>query len=187
MAAEIRIRRAQQELHDLRVEEWSDLGLAGLAIALSLVASVVASPLAIPLFLGGFVVGVLGMRASVRRWDLCDRLMLDSAAYEISEVKERAERLARPATREVLARSARALLASRLPFTTARVAPVADELKALAAELEDGTLALDPECAVRCRRLLTDPATSPLLNPAVPADGLRIAIRHIRAGFEPSA
>jgi hypothetical protein len=183
MAAELRIRRVRQELHELHVEEWSDLGLAALAIALSLVASALAHPLAVPLFVGGAVVGVLGMRASMRRWDLCDRLMLDPAAYEISEVKHRAEQLARPAHREALARAARALLASRVPSTARRVAPVADELKALADELEDGTLALAPESAVRCQQLLVDTATSPLLNPALPADGVRIALLHIRAGF----
>jgi hypothetical protein len=33
--------------------------------------------------------------------------------------------------------------------------------------------------------LLTDTSESALLNPTLPADGLRIALKLIRAGFEP--
>jgi hypothetical protein len=62
---------------------------------------------------------------------------------------------------------------------------VADELDALAAELEDDGLALDPVAAVACVRLLSDLPASPLLNPAAPVSDLRSRIRQIRSGFAP--
>ena len=49
----------------------------------------------------------------------------------------------------------------------------AEELEALAAELEDDELTLVPVSAVMCRRLLTDLVESPLLNPALPPEELR--------------
>jgi hypothetical protein len=187
MAYSVDIREAERDLHDLRVEEWSDLALACIAISLSLVATQAAPTLALPLFLGGVVVAILGGRAFFRRWDLCERLVLDPDAFAIPEVHARAEAAASPANRALLARSARALLEVPPPCRSARAASVAAELAALADELDDEALRLDPLCAVRCKRLLTDAGESPLLNPALPADGLRIALKLIRAGFEPRA
>ena len=46
----------------------------------------------------------------------------------------------------------------------ARVLAAAEELEALASELDDEELELDPACAVACMRLLSDVVTSPLLN-----------------------
>ena len=60
----------------------------------------------------------------------------------------------------------------------------AEELEALACELEDEELALDPACAVACMRLLSDVSESPLLNPALPPELLRSRVRQIRSGFE---
>jgi hypothetical protein len=60
----------------------------------------------------------------------------------------------------------------------------AEELEALASELEDDELALDPACAVACMRLLSDLSASPLLNPALPPEELRSRVRQIRSGFE---
>ena len=67
-----------------------------------------------------------------------------------------------------------------------RLVAVADELEALASELEDDGLALDPVAAVACVRLLSDIPHSPLLNPAAPVAELRSRILQIRSGFEPS-
>jgi hypothetical protein len=69
------------------------------------------------------------------------------------------------------------------PAVAARLDAVAQELEALASELEDDRLALDPACAVACRRLLSDLVESPLLNPALPAQDLRSRVRQIRSGF----
>ena len=65
-----------------------------------------------------------------------------------------------------------------------RVMLAAEELEALACELEDDELALDPACAVACMRLVSDVSESPLLNPALPPELLRSRIRQIRSGFE---
>jgi hypothetical protein len=67
----------------------------------------------------------------------------------------------------------------------ARVIPLTAQLEALASELDDGDLVLDPACAVACMRLLSDVAESPLLNPALPPEELRSRIRQIRSGFTP--
>ena len=67
----------------------------------------------------------------------------------------------------------------------ARIRPAAAELEALASELTDGGLELDPACAVACRRLLSDLGESPLLNAARPPEELRSRVRQIRAGFRP--
>jgi hypothetical protein len=58
-----------------------------------------------------------------------------------------------------------------------------DELATLADELEDETLELSAACAVACSRLLGEPTESPLLNPALPQDGLRSSVARIRSGF----
>ena len=58
-----------------------------------------------------------------------------------------------------------------------------EELEALASELEDDELALDPACAVACLRLLSDPVGSPLLNPELSFEDMRSRVRQIRSGF----
>jgi hypothetical protein len=176
---------ARRELHELRVEELSDFFLAGVAMALSLTATRVAPAFAVPLFLGGLVVLVLAVRAACRRWELSERLLLDPDAYEIDEIRARAEQLASLQERRRLAWSIRALLAEPGPYRGPTVQPVADQLAELANELDDEQLALDPIYAVRCRHLVNDVETSALLNPALPSDGLRVTIARIRSGFEP--
>jgi hypothetical protein len=65
-----------------------------------------------------------------------------------------------------------------------RVLPAAEELDALASELEDEELVLEPASAVACARLFSDATVSPLLN-ASPTEELRSRIAQIRAGFAP--
>ena len=187
MAHTFDITKTEQDLHDLRVREWGDLSLAALAIAASLVATQVAPHWALPFFFGGLVVAILGCQALVRRWDLCERLAAEPAAYVIPEVSARAGAVATPAGRAELARTIRMMLSPDPPLRRARVQLVADDLAHLADELEDNRLTLDPLSAVRCKRLVTDTVESPLLNSHLPADGLRVAIIVIRHGFEPVA
>jgi hypothetical protein len=176
---------SRRELHELRVAEWADFGLAGVAMALSIAATEVAPAFSLPFFLGGVAVLVMAVRTVYRRWDLCESLLLDPDAYDIAEIQARAEQLASLAERRRLAHSIRALLSNPVPARRKSVELVAAELSELAVELDDEELVLEPICAVRCRRLLTDGAVSALLNPALPADGLRIAVARIRAGFQP--
>jgi hypothetical protein len=63
-----------------------------------------------------------------------------------------------------------------------RVDAAAHELEALASELDDEELVLDPACAVACVRLVSDVASSPLLNVELPAELLRSRVSQIRSG-----
>lgn len=175
---------ATARLRTLRSEGWEDLGLAALALVLAVAATQVRPVLAMPLFVGGLAVGALGVRAVWRRWDLIERLAVESDAHVISEVREYASQQATMERR----RSFAALIRSRVPQSGIAdgtpLTAVADELEALASELDDDALVLDPVSAVSCARLLSDLDESPLLNPALPAVDLRARIRRIRAGFE---
>jgi hypothetical protein len=177
---------AAVRLRTLRHEQWEDLTLAALALGLAIAASKTRSGLAVPLLLGGLAVGALGVRAAWRRWDLIERLADDAAAHVIPEVKGYASQQATMERRQSFA----ALIRSRLPrpgiMAEARVAAVADELTALAVELEDDALELDLASAVTCMRLLSDVETSPLLNASLPPEDLRACVRRIRSGFAPA-
>ena len=56
------------------------------------------------------------------------------------------------------------------------------EMQALASELDDASLALDPACAVACAWLLDEPGSA-LVDTEQPTEALRLSIRHIRSGF----
>src|SRR5262249_42063441 len=174
---------ASARLVALRHEEWGDFGLGGAALALAIVASELHPPLAVPLFLGGAVVCALGIRALWRRCDLLDRLAGDPDAYVIPDVLGYARRETTMRRRRDLAARVRSLLAEPGAACASRVASAGGELEALAAELDDDTLALDPASAVSCARLLRDPRESPLLNPSLPLESLSWRISRIRSGF----
>lgn len=174
---------AAARLRELRRKEWEDLALGAAALALAATAAVIESSLALPLFAGGSVVGALGVRALWRRWDLVERLAGERDAYVIPEVLDRASRDASIETRQMLAARIRDELKQPQPGCEARVSTAAEELEALATELDDAELALDPACAVACVRLLNDLPQSPLRNAALPADELRSRVRQIRSGF----
>ena len=161
---------AGARLRELRHEGWQDLALAGLALGLSVVAAAVFPTLAMPLFVGGVVVAVLGLRALWREWDLVERLADEHDAYVISEVRAYALRVAAMERRHGYAAMIRG------EAEVHRDAGVEVELEALAAELDDEELELDPACAVACMRLLTDVAE--LWEPE-----LSSRIRRIRGGF----
>jgi hypothetical protein len=174
---------AGTRLRELRGEEWHDLGLAGVALALAIGATEYAPSLAMPLFIGGLAVGALGIRALWRHWDLVDRLADEPDAYAIAEVLAYASR---ETTMEMRKRSAALIrhhLESMYTSRADRLEHARDELTRLATELEDEALELSPACAVACSRLLSEPTDSPLLNPALPQDGLRSSAARIRSGF----
>ena len=175
---------AAQRLRMLRREECEDLGLAALALGLAVGVTQVHPELAIPLFVGGLGVGALGLRALVLRWDLVDRLAGDRDAYVIPEVLAYATRETTMERRRTFAVMLRRELPQAGGVADSRVAAVADDLEALARELEDDDLALEPVAAVVCMRLLSDVASSPLLNSAVPAEELRSRIHQVRSGLE---
>ena len=172
-------------LRELRQDEWGNLGLAALVLGLAVAATELRPELALPLFLGGLVAAARGVRALWRRWDLVARLAGEGDAHVIPEVLAYARRHSTMDSRRCFAASIR----SRLPragfAVDARIVAAADVLEALADELEDETLDLDPAAAVACMRLLSDPCESPLLNLRVPPENLRSRACQIRAGFTP--
>jgi hypothetical protein len=174
---------AAERLRELRQDEWANLALGTLALALAVAATQVRPALAVPLFLGGIAVGAAGVRALWRRWALVDRLVGDADAYEIAEVLAYASREATMERRRGFAAMIRASLDH--PEPSERLRSVADELDRLAAELEDGELVLDPASAVACMRLLSDVAHSPFLNETLAPQDLRARVRRIRSGFRP--
>lgn len=174
---------AGARLRELEHEGWQDLALALLTLGLAVGAAELAPSLAVPLFTGGVVIGVLGIRAYWRHWDLVDRLAGERDAYSIAEVLAYASRETTMERRRTFA----ALIRQHVELTEgdaqALFGDAVSELEALAHDLEDGELALDPASAVACLRLVSEPTQSPLLNPALPRDGLRFTARRIRAGF----
>jgi hypothetical protein len=178
---------ASTRLRRLRREEQEDLALAAAAIALALVATQVHGALALPLFLGGVFVGALGVRAMWRHWDLLEHLAGERDAYSIDEVRAYASREATMSRRRNYAAIIRGTLTHSGGAADERLVVVADDLEALALELLDDELALDPACAVYCMRLVTDPEASPLLNPGISREELRSRITRIRSGFTTQA
>lgn len=165
--------------------EWEDLGLAMLAFALALAATQLRPALAVPLFLGGLAVGALAVRAMWRHWDLVDRLAEQHDAYAISDVLTYASRTTTMERRSSYAAFIRSWASQTDPGSEAPQAELKDELERLASELDDEELTLDAACGVACMRLVTDFDLSPLLNPALPLEELRLRIRQIRGGFRP--
>jgi hypothetical protein len=176
---------AAVRVRELRWEQWGDLALAGLALALSLAATQIYPSLAMPLFVGGLVVAALGIRALYRRWDLVERLLGERDAYVIPEVLGHASRMATMDSRRRMAAGIRGILDEPWPLIGARVSAVAEDLAALAAQLDDDGLAFDPARAVSCFRLLNDSSESPLLNPELAVEDLRSQLNRIRSGFMP--
>ena len=174
---------AAVHLRELRHEEWAGFGLAALALVLSLAATQVRPALALPLFLGGVVVGVLGTRALWRRWDLLAQLAGERDAYVIPDVVAYASRETTMDRRRTFAAFIRGIVREPGFGCEQRVRVVAGDLEALASELEDEVLRLEPASAVACLRLLTDPALSPLINPALPPEDIRSRVFQIRVGF----
>jgi hypothetical protein len=174
---------ASARLQELRREEWQELTLAALALGLALVATQIHPALAMPLFIGGVIVGGRGMTALWRRWDLVDRLAAERDAHAIAEVRAYASRQATTARRHHFAALIRGTVRRPGSAVELRVRAARDELEALASELEDENLALDPASAIACLRLLSDPVLSPLLNPELPQQDLRSLVHQIRSGF----
>jgi hypothetical protein len=167
---------AETRLAELRHDEWQQLGLAALALGASLAMTAAYEPLVAPLFVGGMALWLLGIRSLWRCWDLVDRLADDRDAYIISAVRAYAARDARMDRRHTNA------AALRYWATQADLIEVVSELEQLARDLEDSDLDLSPDCAIVCRRLLTDPTVSPLLNGGL-GDDLHETIVEIERGF----
>jgi hypothetical protein len=175
------LQEAEGELVERRHDEHYRMALSGVALGASLVATTVFPPLVVPLFAGGLAIGALGVFAFWRHWDLLDRLADDRDAYSISEVRAYGVREARMNRRRFRAELIRAWTSSSDP----RVGDFVDELNDLAGALENEDLELDIATAVACRRFVSEPAMSPLLDETASREDLRSAINRLLAGFHP--
>jgi hypothetical protein len=175
---------SKARLGGLRRTEWESFALGVPLLLSAVVASQLHPGSALALFIGGLTGIVLGIRAEWRRWELLDRLVSERDAYSIPEVRARAQREASPERRHDLAVSVRLLLNAPGPRLAERVAGAAEDLDALARELDDDALDLDPAAAVACARLLEDTVNSPLLNGTAHADDVQSRVRQIRSGFD---
>jgi hypothetical protein len=175
---------AGARLRELGHRGWESLAVGVAALGLALGATQLHEPLAVPLFLGGLAVLLRGVRTVWRHWDLLDGLTDDRDAYVIPEVLARARRETTMDRRRAFAADLRGTLAH--PAGYVHCADVAEELTALACELEDPSLALDPACAVACMRLLSDPG-SPLFDPEALDAEVRGRVARVRAGFSERA
>jgi len=171
------------QLVKVRHDEVHRLALAALALGGALGATFVHEPLVIPLFLGGLALGALGVGSLWRHWDLVDRLADDGDAYGIPEVRAYAARDARMDRRLSYAAAIRSWVRERDSVTDPRIADFAEELEELACALEDDDLELAPASALACRRLLTEPTVSPLLNQDLPRADVGSYLGRIRSGF----
>jgi hypothetical protein len=176
---------AAAQLQNLRRVGWQDLALAAVTLILAVVVTQIHPPLALPLLLGGVTVGGLGIQALWRRWDIVERLSGERDAYVIAEVLAFASREATMERRHGYAESIRSVLEQPESDFDARSSAARQELDALASELDDGGLELDPACAVACARLLRVAQSPLLLTPAQPPEELCTRIRQIRFGFHP--
>jgi hypothetical protein len=174
----------EARLGELRRSTWEGVILGCLAFTAALGASALQPALALPLFFGGVTGIFLGIRAEWHRWDLVDRLVTDPDAYGIPEVRARALDEVTPERRRSLACSLRLLVNAPGGRIVDRITDAADDLEALARELDDDALALDPAAAVACARLFSDPTSSPLFDESASAADVRSRVRHIRSGFD---
>lgn len=180
------IEGAAEELQRRRRRALESSALAALTAALAGVALLVSTQLAVALAAGAVVEAAIALAVLDRRRELIARLALNPAAYVLREVHRYGTRVAAPARRTRLAAwlveiASEATVPGSI-YLRDRVALVANELEALAHELRSA-LHVQPATVVACERLLTRPAESPLYNPCLPADDLKLALRRIRAGL----
>jgi hypothetical protein len=175
---------AQVRLVQLRHDEWGQFGLSAASAATALALTYLYRPLALPFLVGAGCILAVGARTLWLRWDLVERLSGERDAYAIPEVFAFAARASDIEQRRWYAALIRSWLTQPPPGCERRFAAYADELEALARELEDDEVDLGTAPGVACKRLLTDPSLSALLNPALPAEDLRARISQIRAGFD---
>ena len=166
---------AAARLCELRQEECGDLALAAVSLGLAFAATQIRPAFAMPFLLGGVVVGVRGTIALCRRWDLVEHLAGEQEAHVIPEVLACAAREATVERRHMYAARIRtALTETELPYRE-RVMVAAEELEALAAELEDDELTLGP-CLGRDVQAIADrPRREPTLQPGAAAGGASVA------------
>ena len=176
--AGLRLRRLRRDAREAAAS-------AAVALALAVGATRALPALVAPLIAGGLTGARAPAPTTARRWDLLERLAGDGDAHIIPEVRAFAVRETTMEKREWCAYVIRRRLEE--PAQAAAVLrPTAGELEALAVDLDDALLVLDPAAAVACVRLVGDLTDLPRCAALAP-DVLRSRVVRIRAGFRAAA
>jgi hypothetical protein len=148
--------------------------------------------IAIPAALGAIAGLVVYLHARSDRGALVQRLVSQRSCYEIPEVERAAARMATSDLRRALSRSlARLVLETHgleprnplRPALPARIAAHTDEMLSISYLLAREGVRIHPAALALCGRMVESAARSPLYNPRVPEQHLRIALQRIRASI----
>jgi hypothetical protein len=170
-------------------------GLVGAACALVagvLLFAVGQFTIAIPAALGALAGVVVFLHARSDRGALVLRLVSQRSCYEIADVEAAAARMATHDLRRSLSRSLSRLvletygLEPRNPLRTVlseRIEEHADEMLSISYLLAREGVRIHPAALALCGRMVESVARSPLYNPRVPEQHMRIALQRIRASI----
>src|SRR5947209_4426786 len=147
------VERAETRLHELELESWGDLALAGVAFGAAFAGTWLLPDAAAPLLVGGLGVTALGVRALIRRSLLLEDLAADPDTYTIEDVRKLASKAASVDHRRALAASIHSELDGSPCGPAERVETNRDLLEEIGVALEDELLPLDPAAAVALDRL----------------------------------
>ena len=169
------------------------LALAGCAVLGGLAAAVLGHLTLVVPALAGALAGIyVAVTARTDRSALVARLVGQRSAYAIPAVANAARRLSTLERRRRLSRSLsrlvleaaelepRSITASPLP---ARVLAYGDEVLAVAFLLAQERVKVHPASIALLDRLLSSSMRSPLFNPHVPEQHLRLALQRVRAAI----
>lgn len=185
---------AQGALDRLRRRTHEAAGCAaGAAAAGVLLTALGEVTLGAPALAGAMAGVIVALFARGDRHALVARLVGQRSAYHIPEVAQAAARLDTPAARRDLSRSLvrlvleaeglapRGAMACPLPD---RVARHADDLLGVAYLLARRGVQIHPATIALLSRLLSSPLRSPLFNPNLPEQHLRVALQRIRCAID---
>lgn len=183
------LEHSQETLSRQRRRFRDGVWLAALCAAAAICAVPFSPRLGVALLVAAVAAAVVALGARYGRSERIARLALDASAYSIPEVAEYGRRCAAKPERERLAAWIRDVLVDgrRVDslYLPDRVARYASDLQRTADELA-AAAKVRPPAVIACRRLLTHAVESPLYNPRVPAEELRMALERIRRGILPA-
>jgi hypothetical protein len=170
-------------------------GLIGAACALvagALLAAVGKYGIAAPAGLGAIAGLIVWLHARSDRGALVLRLVSQRSCYEIADVEKAAARMATHDLRKALSRTLSRLVLETYglepshplrPVLAERIEQHADEILSISYLLAREGVRIHPAALALCGRMVESVARSPLYNPRVPEQHLRIALQRIRSSI----
>ena len=187
---------AQATLDRLSARAREGLIGAGCALAAGAVFGVLGQfAIAIPAALGALAGLIVWLHARSDRGALVVRLVSQRSCYDIPDVERAAARMATSDLRRGLSRSLTRIVFQTYglePFDPMRVVlgervdDHCDEILAIAYLLAREGVRIHPAALALCGRMVDSTVRSPLYNPRVPEQHLRIALQRIRASISGS-